>query len=168
MKVSRNQRQRSCFLTIIDIVHLRDYKSYVVTDDTVLDQHEISARRYLEYSPYGNIQDLIDRYRAFNRYLPELFLWHAFNSLARAICEFEEAQAQQEIPKRILHLDLKPPNIFLGYEKNSPDPSTGIMQSGGLFDLGIYPTLRVGDFGLAVLQMTGTSEKTRTIGASTG
>lgn len=45
----------------------------------------------------------------------------------------------------ILHLDIKPSNIFLGYEELH---ESGLL-TGGLKN-GIYPSIKLGDFGLAV------------------
>jgi len=87
------------------------------------------------------------RYRAFHRYLPELFLWHVFNSLAKAILELENVHdAEQPLGKYVVHADIKLANIFLGYEElHGPPERTGGLQSGK------YPTVKLGDFGCANL-----------------
>lgn len=100
-------------------------------------------RFYLEYAPYGSLQNLLARYKAFNRYLPELFLWHLFNSLAKAILVLES----EGRPWFVAHLDIKPENVFLGYETTkSRDPEL----TGGLDgeDVG-YPSIKLGDLGFA-------------------
>lgn len=126
-----------------DVIHLRDFKRYVAQMNGKSVQ--TCARHYLEYAPCGTLEGLIMRYRAFNRYFPELFLWHVFNSLARATCELEESElvlAQQG--RYVLHRDIKPANIFLEYEQNDR-----IGQTGGLNDTNIYPTIKLADFRLA-------------------
>lgn len=103
-------------------------------------------RFYLEYAPYGNLGNLASRYRAFNRYLPELFLWHVFNSLSKAVLELETYKDKN---KCLYHLDIKPHNIFLGYEgTRSQDPAV----TGGLDGETVgYPSVKLGDFGIAML-----------------
>lgn len=104
-------------------------------------------RLYLEYAPYGTLANLLARYKAFNRYLPELFLWHLFNSLARAILTLEQ-DVPGIAPYYLAHLDIKPENIFLGYETPKRHDSK---YTGGLKDDNVkYPTIKLGDFGLGL------------------
>jgi len=48
-------------------------------------------------------------------------------------------------PDLILHLDLKPENIFLGYEEHHQKSSA---KTGGM-DEPIFPSVKLGDFGLS-------------------
>lgn len=106
-------------------------------------------RHYLEYAPYGTLSNLLAKYKASNRYLPELFLWHLFNSLAKALVILEQGH-----PNRgnnfVVHFDIKPDNIFLGYEATKTrDPA----RTGGLDgEVLNYPSIKLADFGLALAQ----------------
>lgn len=111
----------------------------------------------MEYAPYGNLNILRWRYRAFNRYLPELFLWHLFNSLAQAVEAMEKdaltgdtiGSLQRHKNDFILHLDIKPENIFLGYEETHAERRPEApWRTGGLVEP-LYPSVKMGDFGLA-------------------
>lgn len=139
MSKSENEGER---LTRIDILYLRNYKSFRESNR----KHDSGdcVRFYLEYAPYGSLRDLMDRYRAFHRYLLEVFLWHSFNALARAVLELEELQRPNG-EEYIIHCDLKPDNILLGYEKNTYTDRTG-----GLLDTDEYPTLKLAGFGLSL------------------
>lgn len=122
-----------------------------------------SWRYYLEYAPYGDLDSLMLRYRAFNRYLPELFLWHAFDSLATAICnlEYDQPLFPGLNHDHVLHLDVKPRNIVLGYETAHNAQRIGGIQAQSHqerrgdadTDLSIpeYPSLKLADFGVSVL-----------------
>lgn len=139
---------------MIDIVHLRDFKCHMNQTDLLDVQRSesgIAWRYYLEYAPYGDLENLRMRYRAFHRYLPELFLWHVFDSLARAIVVLEDLRdlrnRTKPLGKYMTHCDIKPQNIFLGYEEHHDEDGP----TGGLKD-GRYPTIKLGDFGLAELQ----------------
>lgn len=132
-----------------NIVHMRGYKLFLRMPradqrkhrDPVV--HNEFHRFYLEYAPYGTLKNLAVRYRAFNRYLPELFLWHVFNSLARAAVVLEGPEENDEC---YIHLDVKPDNIFLGYENAKlQNPTT----TGGLSGETVnYPSVKLGDFGV--------------------
>ena len=117
-------------------------------------------RYYLDHAPYGDLDGLMLRYRAFNRYLPELFLWHVFDSLATAICklEFKEPPFSTGID-HVLHLDIKPANILLGYEIAHDDDHIGGFQAlQHLLDemnfkekagFPQYPSIKIADFGVS-------------------
>jgi len=111
---------------------------------------------YLEYAPHGDLNRLIARYRAWNRYLPEQFLWHVFDSLAKAIQTIadqptvvgdlpEKTSAYRTINRnsRIIHFDIKPDNIFLGYKKLFLNDSGLHGGSNGEK----YPLIKLADFG---------------------
>ncbi|KXT00414.1 hypothetical protein AC578_3343 [Pseudocercospora eumusae] len=67
-------------------------------------------------------------------FLPEPFLWHTFECLARAGQEMEQPAPNDEW-EVILHLDYKPRNVFLGV------PDDGQYKG--------YPVPKTGDYGLA-------------------
>lgn len=139
-----------------NLVHMRGYKVFIrkpllkKKSQEQLEKlglppiHNEFHRYYLEYAPYGTINNLALRYKIFNRYLPELFLWHVFHSLAMAAVVMETPPGESEC---YVHLDLKPDNIFLGYEDGqSREP----VFTGGLNGEAVmYPTVKLGDFGIA-------------------
>lgn len=188
----------SSLTAALDIVHLRDYKASVYGTPS-LDAlgREVNAytdyawRYYLEYAPYGDLENLRARYRAFHRYLPELFLWHVFNSLAKAVHVLEKKQRAWpdafKDGEYVVHADIKPKNIFLGYEELERPEETPLdserleepieceqphFQSGGLQnpeDIPIYPSIKLGDFGLAMYtseQDEANPEKFRGVGTA--
>ena len=119
-----------------DIVHLRDFKAHLGQEP----KNEV-WRFYLEYAPHGNLENLRLRYRAFHRYMPEHFLWHVFNSLAKAISALDDVPDDRDY---IIHADIKPDNVFLGYKEiyDQSKPTGGLRT-------GEYPTIKLGDFGCA-------------------
>ena len=156
---------------IENIVQLRGYKEYFnippeKEGESELSESDVAAtkkrwRFYLEFSPYGELTRLIDRYRAWQQYLPEAFLWHVFDSLALAIlAKAELATDPGKLPRgnhctandRIIHFDIKPDNIFLGYQE--PFNATTSKNYGGLTQFEgkkqtLYPIIKLGDFGIA-------------------
>ena len=125
-----------------NIIHLRRFKYY---------EKERMYRFFMEFSPHGDLARLAFRYQAYGNYLPELFLWYLFDSLATAILAMEsedqpwvDFKTKSDLPSYyMLHLDLKPANVLLGYrlqqsaEVKAGDPTL------------TYPTIQVSDFGLA-------------------
>ena len=126
-----------------NVVHLRRFKYY--SKDAVY-------RFYLEYAPHGDLNQLASRYRMYNTYLPELFLWHLFDALAEAALQMQDHYPFHDFDDNILaetfmlHRDLKPANVMLGYEELDEDDAL----KGTDPTLG-YPTVKVADFGLAEL-----------------
>lgn len=60
---------------IENLVHLRGFKTInTAGTDTSLPEAP-RWKLYTEYAPYGELKRLIDLYRAWNKYLPEVFLW---------------------------------------------------------------------------------------------
>lgn len=47
-------------------------------------------RYYLEFAPYGDLERLRARYKAWGMYLPELFLWHCFDWLIKACVAMQQ------------------------------------------------------------------------------
>lgn len=151
---------------IENIQQMRGFKSFrAPADNPVLryagEYRDRRWRYYFEYAPYGSLERLITRYRAWNQYLPESFLWHVFDSLAQILVTFNETAPDVKEHKigmvraadRLVHFDIKPDNIFLGYEQpfNGEDHKYGGHQSN------VYPMVKIGDFGVSSL----TSDKDR-------
>jgi serine/threonine protein kinase len=133
-----------------DILYLRRYKFY---------QNDNLYRLYMEYCPYGDLDRLRYRYRAYGKYLPELFLWHLFSALASAIRAMEEGPFTNPandtilpVDSYMLHMDLKPSNVFLGYTPEENDQSIDPTLTSR------YPSIKVSDFGLA--DVTGEEDDT--------
>jgi len=98
---------------------------------------------YLEYCPYGDLSDLLAHHQNINRPIPEALIWHVFESLVNVGLLMErriDTKADGGWTE-VVHRDFKPQNAFLG---NHPQPVTGH----GNF--AAYPTIKLGDFGLAV------------------
>lgn len=150
-------------------MHLRGYKAifpelqgpFVEQDANLVPS--AFMRYYLEYAPYGTLANLLARYKASNRYLPELFLWHVFNSLAKALLVLEQGTANRHVETSLIHFDIKPENIFLGYEaakSSDPDVTGGL--DGEIFN---YPSIKLADFGLARVFVEDTEPSMEEIGA---
>lgn len=115
---------------------------------------------FLEYCPNGDLSSLLDHHQALNitnqhqnnqqpdRYIPEPAIWHIFNSLIKAGLAMERVFAgenDQDDAQRladVIHLDFKPDNVFLGdYPGIDPELPPN--------NFPMYPTCKLGDFGLA-------------------
>ncbi|KAK5101223.1 hypothetical protein LTS08_004830 [Lithohypha guttulata] len=162
-----------------NFVYLRDFKAIDGRPLTVDSDATPSPKRrrllkwhyYLEFAPYGDLSRLMDRYRAWNRYLPEKFLWHVFDSLARAVCCLTDHPTNmQSLPKgdvnplaheRVVHFDIKPENIFLGYEKPVNNSEKSLYGGIAKFDdvVTCFPMIKLGDFGIA--EFTAYPDKSR-------
>lgn len=99
-------------------------------------------RLSMEYCPHGDLWDFCQNYED---YLPEPFLWRVFHALAQVTIAMKiglyHPTAALAHPgmgpwDEIVHLDLKPGNIFLAAPSDHFFPA--------------YPTPLVGDFGSAI------------------
>lgn len=98
-------------LHVDGMMSLRDYKYY---------QEDQQWKLYFEYCPYGDLERLRIRYKAFGRYLPEAFLWHLFYWLASTATEYSAMNSWVNIDSNrwgddvrrgfLLHSDIKPQN----------------------------------------------------------
>ncbi len=124
------------------IVPLKGYKYY---------HHLQQCRLYMGYAPHGSLEAIRTRYRAFDRFLPELWLWCVFENLVEACLLMRNCPAQwqpmsnqardQPRPfKFIVHCDIKPSNIFVYERQPMHDPSKKLPK---------LPRVKLGDFGLA-------------------
>ncbi|KAI9682407.1 MAG: hypothetical protein M1817_000461 [Caeruleum heppii] len=107
------------------------------------------ALLYTEWCDQGNLEDVICRYRRQQQFVPEAFIRHVFTSVANALAYIHygirdtsrlTTASRAADWQTILHRDLKPGNIFLSSTAISPDAA------------GIYPSVILGDFGLAIRQ----------------
>ncbi len=109
------------------ILFLRDYKYY---------DADRKYRFYTEFCPHGDLENLRFRYRAaYAKCLREAFLWHVLNAPARAIRVMEEGPWPKfpsgETPagrQYMLHMDLKPQNVFLGFEPEKSEAGNDSLQ----------------------------------------
>ena len=123
------------------LLRLRDFKYYLADDDGPTEW-----RYFLENGEHGDLERLRLRYKAWQLWFPEYFLWHLFYWLADGLDELEngsfrrldEDHLGEDAPGQyILHKDIKPQNVFLGRP-----PVSGPAD---------YPAPKVADFGLARL-----------------
>lgn len=133
-----------------NVAHLRGFKYF---------GEQRHSKFFLEYLHNGDLERLRLRYKAWNTYLPEVFLWHLFHSLAKAACAMDtrgiwfNMVKNQPYPhnQSMVHVDIKPPNILVGKESQATEDST--VKEISL----MYPTIKLADFGLA--QITGPGDK---------
>ena len=123
-------------------VNLKQYKYYV---------RGRRFRLYMEYAASGSLERIRRNYRAWDVYLPELFLWTVFHELATACrsmyrCPAQwrpyspRPQDQQNPANQIIHMDLKADNVFI-FDRQRPNPNNVFPAE--------YPQVKVADFGLA-------------------
>lgn len=60
---------------IENLVHLRSFKTIDTREPATVQEEAPKWKFYLEYAPHGELARVIELYRAWNKYLPELFLW---------------------------------------------------------------------------------------------
>ncbi|MCJ1397942.1 hypothetical protein MMC11_001138 [Xylographa trunciseda] len=96
----------------------------------------------MEFCDGGDLDRLSKFYRDKDELLPESFLWHVFLQGAEGLAYIHHGHGQTDIPKHnwspIIHLDIKPENIFLQWR-----PGCDTTRD--------YPDLKIGDFGLSVV-----------------
>ncbi|OCT47607.1 hypothetical protein CLCR_03390 [Cladophialophora carrionii] len=123
------------------LVRLRQYR---------VDQNY--CRYYTEFCEFGTLESLRLRYKAWNKYFPELFLWHVFHCLAKGYLDFVRARwrslrnldfGEQVDGQYLLHNDIKTENIFLATNPSRDEDTVW------------YPKPKIGDFGLATTTNAG-------------
>ena len=153
------------------IMHIRNYK---------FNQLSQYCRFYSIYAPHYTLLDLIYRYKCFNTLLPELFIWHIAYSLAKANKALSEPLDATSLfhrypPPRqpldyakdcfILHMDLKPENVFLDYsplENEEVDAMyERVLDETNLQDdpVDTYPQVKLADFGVAQYAKPGAANR---------
>ena len=131
----------------MNVLFLRRYKTYFRTDvEAGRGRSKIpriafapqTVRAYFDYAPYGELYDLMDKYTGFDKHFPEAFVWHVFHSLARAvrvmnagpwtriIIDSRSRLKTVKLKKEVFlnHFDMKPGNVFLGYNATEESPTT--------------------------------------------
>ena len=152
------------------MLFLRRFKAYfkenVQIDPTTNNPHVTlvpsTLRAYFDYAPHGNLWELMKRYEAFDKHLPEAFIWHVFHSLAQAVLAMNDGpwtrlttgddgkikhiRLRNEV--FLNHFDMKPENIFLGISaaEQSPTAATG---SNVWNPDNEYPQILLADFGFS-------------------
>lgn len=131
-----------------ELVTLRSLEHPNITQyvDAFISLHSVppAACLYMEYCDLGSLQDIVDKYhrRHDGSYIPESFIWHAFHCMLKALAYMHhgiiDINSFFPLPnwKSVLHRDIKPANIFIKTADRG----------------GIYPSIVLGDFGIAVRQ----------------
>ena len=108
---------------------------------------------YYLYSDAGNLHNLIQGFRTRSQIIPEAFIWHVAAQLVKAVHFIQNPPPCKKCTRwPLIHIDIKPANIFLTW----PDKK----------DHNKYPTVQLGDFGLAVPLKHGDTQ--RNLGHFTG
>ncbi|KAI9757664.1 MAG: hypothetical protein M1815_000311 [Lichina confinis] len=132
-------------LVILRKLHHRNITRYV--DAFLCPESPVpAASLYMELCELGSMEDLLKRWKTRcaldNRrhVIPEAFVWHSFHCLMKALTYlrygFQDGRDFAPVDgwKPVFHRDIKPGNVLL----RTPD--------GG----GKYPTVVLGDFGIAI------------------
>ena len=106
-----------------------------------------TVQLYYEYYSHGDLYGLIRHQEKSFELIPEAFMWHAYLQLSEALAFIHtgyDRSVSNSVPaswQPVIHGDLKPENIFLSAPK--PSSSNPLERE--------YPSLVIGDFGLASL-----------------
>ena len=123
-----------------DILH--DHPRIVRLHEAIMHTHTMQL--YFDYYAGGDLFGVIAGYFEECLAIPESFIWHCFLQLAEALAFIHHGYDRRQLGgpppasewQPIIHGDIKPENIFLGPPTND---SHG------------YPSLVLGDFGLATI-----------------
>jgi len=138
--------------TPLEVSILRDI---LPQHDRILRLHEFvnqhhTVQLYYDYYEGGDLAGLICSYSEQWQKLPETFLWHAYLQLSEALAFLHHGYDRRQLGSppadwtSVIHGDIKDKNIFLG----PPDPFSNDPLAR------VYPSLVLGDFGMADLQPT--------------
>ncbi|KAI1622081.1 kinase-like domain-containing protein [Exophiala viscosa] len=113
------------------------------------DHEQGRYRHYLEFCPHDSLQSLSALYRAWDTYLPEVFLWYVFHRLAISCQALHETPPLDSLAWSTeldglarrngycLHLDMKPGNVLLDYAPEDPQDHD-------------FPGPKLSDYGMSV------------------
>ncbi|KUJ10905.1 kinase-like protein [Mollisia scopiformis] len=103
------------------------------------------VRVFLEYCPGGSLHALLKQADSDDpKPIPEIDLWQIFDCLARGVYAMERETEEMNVPgapaytgrdEELMHCDLKPDNVFLGYRDNEHSR---------------FPISKIADFGEAL------------------
>lgn len=121
---------------------LDDHPRIVRLHDAIT--HTNTMQLYFDYYPGGDLFKLMARYFEDWQGVPESFIWHCFLQISEGLAFMHHGYDRRQLGgpppasdwQPIIHGDIKPENIFLG----PPTP-----------DSHGYPSLVLGDFGLATM-----------------
>ncbi|KAI5361921.1 Putative serine/threonine-protein kinase, active [Septoria linicola] len=115
----------------------KDRQNFVRIRDYTYDDQLGNIHYKIEYCPFGDLFDYLDRYTAADLSIPEPMLWYIFHKLAEQCLIMQRGShiAQTAAWLEIVHRDIKLDNIFI----DVPTP--------GFFPA--YPTPKLADFGFA-------------------
>ncbi|KAL8801927.1 MAG: hypothetical protein Q9200_006772 [Gallowayella weberi] len=121
----------------------------------------MAHRLHLEFCQHGDLEDLIEKYRAKIQYFPEEFIWDVFHHLVNACKAMDRGPSKRKNPvlTTYVHRDIKPENskIFLARSVGVFPDSNGLqvfLAAPKGYDADgtpMYPTAKLGDFGLATV-----------------
>ena len=144
LRVCKIQKRSKSIAEPLEVELLRD-----ILDDhpRIVRLHEAimqpnTLQLYFDYYPGGDLFGLMIRYFDVWENIPEPFIWHCFLQLSEALAYIHHGYDRRQLCashpnwQQVIHGDLKPENIFLG----PPTP-----------DSHGYPSLVLGDFGLATI-----------------
>lgn len=125
--------------------HLRRYKFISEQSDNSVGRY----RSYVEFCPHDTLDRLGKLYRAWDQYLPEVFLWRIFHEFAiagealRDNLPDDSLAWDESVPYDLrsngscVHFDLKPSNILLDHALEGAHEAD-------------FPRTKLSDFGLSV------------------
>ncbi len=146
LRVCKIQRRSKNISEPLEIEILRDilndHPRIVRLYDVIM--HTNTMQLYFDYYPGGDLFKLMARYFDEWQPMPESFLWHCFLQISEGLAYIHHGYDRRQLSgpphasewQPIIHGDIKPENIFLG----APTP-----------DSHGYPSLVLGDFGLATI-----------------
>jgi serine/threonine protein kinase len=126
------------------LLHLRERHPNVVQLEAFASTagHQLM---YYMYSDADSLNSLIQGFQIKHQIIPEAFIWHVAAQLVKAV-NFIQNPPPCERCRRgpMIHVDIKPENIFLTW----PDKKNH----------NVYPTVQLGDFGLALVLTKGNTQ----------
>lgn len=96
----------------------------------------------IEWCPHGDLTDIYESHHIMDAPIPEPLIWHLFESLVNVGILMEQGDLTQPQPEwnEIVHMDIKPANVFVGLHPESAPTQD---------NWPAYPTFKLGDYGLA-------------------